>query len=81
MEKLIGKIIKKARLRKDYSLANVGKLLGYGYGNFVGMIENGKSPLPLEKIPAICEILDLDPKQLFKQVMEIRYPELARFIG
>jgi transcriptional regulator with XRE-family HTH domain len=80
MEKTIGKIIQKARSKKGYSLADVGKLLGYRYGNFIGMIENGKSPLPLEKIPAICEALDLDAKELFKRVMEIRHPKLARFI-
>ena len=75
-----GKMIRNARIEKGWSQRELGKMLGYDYGNFVGMIEVGKSKLPIEKVPLISELLGINPKQLFREVMIDRYPEIVKYI-
>lgn len=75
-----GEMIREGRLAKGWSQRQVGKMLGYGYGNFVTMVENGDSLIPLDKIPILCELLDLDTKALLKEVMICRHPGLAKYL-
>ncbi|MBC2734068.1 MAG: helix-turn-helix transcriptional regulator [Desulfobacteraceae bacterium] len=75
-----GKMIREARMDKGWTQRELGKMLGYDYGNFIGMIENGNSILPIDKIPIISEILGLNPKKLLKEVMLCKHPGVARYI-
>jgi transcriptional regulator with XRE-family HTH domain len=73
-----GQMIKEARLEKDMTQEEIGKLLGFRQGNFVGMMEMNRSAIPYNRIPQICNLLDLSPIALFKLVMMDRDPEMAR---
>ena len=41
----IGRIIREARMSKGYSQAQLGRMCGLKYGNFITMIESGKSDI------------------------------------
>jgi transcriptional regulator with XRE-family HTH domain len=77
----LGNKIRQAREARGWTQAELGKMLKYRYGNFVGIIESGKAEIPLEKIPLLSEILGFDPKELLKEVMSIRYPEVAKYLS
>ena len=76
----LGKMIKEARITKGWPQLELGKMLGYRYGHFVGSLENGKAEIPYEKIPALSELLDLNPRELLKDVMSIRHPEVVQYL-
>lgn len=73
-----GEMIKEARLEKDMTQHELGRLLGFRQGNFVGMFEKGRSAIPIDRIPEICRLLDLNPYLMFKLVLRERAPEMAR---
>jgi len=74
------RMIREARLKKGYTQSQLGTMLGYGYGNFVGMMENSASQIPIELIPKLSELLDLNPKKLLKEVVICRYPTVAKYL-
>ena len=74
------RMLRNARLKKRWTLRQLGKMLGYGYGNFVGMMESGQSQIPIELVPLLCDLLDMDTKKFLKEVMVCRYPGAARFL-
>jgi len=55
-------------------------MLKYRYGNFVGGIESRTAGIPFEKIRLLSEILGFDPRELLKEVMSIRNPEVAKYL-
>jgi transcriptional regulator with XRE-family HTH domain len=73
-------MIRKARKKKGWTQQELGTMLGYGYGNFVGMMESSASKIPFDLIPRLCELLDLDPRKLLKEVMISRHPTVAKFL-
>ena len=75
-----GNMIREARLAKSWSQLELGKMLGYDYGNFIAMIENGKSMVPIDKIPVICDILGINPKELLREVMLCKHPSVAKYL-
>jgi hypothetical protein len=42
--------------------------------------EGGKAEIPFDKILLLSEILGFDPRELLKEVMSIRYPEVAKYL-
>lgn len=73
-------MIREARIKKGYTQSQLGTMLGYGYGNFVGMMENSASQIPIDLIPKLSELLNLNPKKLLKEVMICRYPTVAKYM-
>jgi transcriptional regulator with XRE-family HTH domain len=69
-----------ARLKKGYTQLELGRMLGHNYGNFIAMIENGVSMVPIKMIPQLSNLLDLDPKKLLREVMICRYPTVAKYM-
>jgi len=75
-----GALIKRTREAKGWSQLEFGKMLGFKRGNFICMVESGQSDLPFEKIPIVCELLDLDPRELLREAMSSRYPNLVKYL-
>jgi transcriptional regulator with XRE-family HTH domain len=73
-------MIREARIKKGYTQQELGTMLGYEYGYFVGMMENSSSKIPIDLIPKISELLDLNPKKLLKEVMTSRHPSVAKYL-
>ncbi len=44
------------------------------------MMENSSSKIPIDLIPKISELLDLNPKKLLKEVMISRHPTVAKYL-
>jgi transcriptional regulator with XRE-family HTH domain len=76
----LGNRIRQAREAQGWTQATLAKMLRYRYGNFVGAIESGKAEIPLEKIPLLSQILGFEPRELLKEVLSIRYPEVAKYL-
>jgi transcriptional regulator with XRE-family HTH domain len=76
----LGEMIKQARERRGWSQYEFGRMIGYRAGNFVAMIEGGRSHLPLEKIPLVADLLGLDSRNLLREALASRYPELVKFL-
>jgi transcriptional regulator with XRE-family HTH domain len=76
----LGNKIRQAREARGWTQAELGKMLKYRFGNFVGVIECGKAEIPFENIPLVSEILWFDPRELLKEVINIRYPEVAKYL-
>jgi len=76
----LGDKIRRAREAQGWTQAELGKMLRYKFGNFVGMIEAGKAEIPLEKIPLLSEILGFNPRELLKEVLTVRCPEVAKLL-
>jgi hypothetical protein len=45
-------------------------------GNILTLFKNGKSKLPLSRIPGICQVLGEDPKPLFNSALKEYHPEI-----
>jgi transcriptional regulator with XRE-family HTH domain len=75
-----GSMIKQAREARGWSQLELAIMLGYKRGNFLSMLETGASELPFEKIPLLCELLDLDPRELLREAMTSRYPNLVKYL-
>jgi transcriptional regulator with XRE-family HTH domain len=76
----LGNRIRWAREAGGWTQAELGKMLKYKTGNFVMLIESGNADIPPKKIPLLSEILGLDPRALLKEVLSVRYPELAKYL-
>lgn len=50
--------------------------MGYTSINFVSMMKTGAARVPLEKLPALAEILGVDPAHLLRLGLEQYWPEL-----
>lgn len=76
----IGKLIKDYRERRNLTQNDLGRKLGYKYGNFVGMIETGASQFPLGKCLDYADALDIDRTLFIETAMKELYPELVPYL-
>ncbi|MBN1224518.1 MAG: helix-turn-helix transcriptional regulator [Candidatus Aminicenantes bacterium] len=76
----IGKLIKDYRERRNLTQNDLGRRLGYKYGNFIGMIETGASQFPLGKCIEYADALGIDRTVFIETAMKDLYPELIPYI-
>lgn len=67
MLKIIGKNIRKYRLRGDLRQEDLAKKLGLSRVSLVN-IEAGKQSIPIYRVATLCSILKITPNKLFKKV-------------
>jgi len=58
-----------------YSRDEISKKIGFKNPNNVTMIKKGNTKLPVNRIPRIAQVFNIDPAELFKQVMLEYEPE------
>jgi len=66
-----------ARLVDSSSLSRdeISKKIGFKNANNITMIKKGNTKLPVNRIPRIAQVFNIDPAELFKQVMKEYEPE------
>ena len=77
-----GKMIRKYREEKDLTQADLAKMLGYKYGNFIGMLESGASVFPLAKGKWLeyAKAIEADPTEfLFAALCDV-HPEMEPYL-
>lgn len=57
------------------SQAEIAAEVGFAKANFVSMIKNGKTKLPMNKVGLMASAIGVDPLFLFKLVMQEYQPE------
>jgi len=74
----IGKMIKDYRERNDLTQLDFAKMIGYNYGNFIGMIESGRSVFPLAKGKWMdyAKAINADPTEFLLKALCDVYPEI-----
>lgn len=78
----VGKIIREYRERKDLTQLDLAKELGYNYGNFIGMIESGRSIFPLAKGKWLeyAKVIKMDPTEFLIYALCDVHPEMETFL-
>jgi transcriptional regulator with XRE-family HTH domain len=76
--KLIATALKQLEGRK--SQLQVAKEAGFTHPNMLSMIKHGKSRLPLQKVPALAEALEIDPALLFRSALSEIWPGYERVV-
>lgn len=64
------------QLKPELTQREIAHRLGYRCVNFVSMMKTGAARVPFEKLPALAEILDVDPAHLVRLGLEQYWPEL-----
>ena len=77
---IVGPLIRKKREELGLTQNDVGRALGYRYGNFVGMVEKGNSPFPLEKAIAFADVLEIPRHKLIEAAISELYPHLLPYL-
>lgn len=64
IRKIFGSNVKKYRLKKGYTQEKLAELAEIS-DKVISPIETGRSFIKLEDMPKLCEVLDVEPFQLF----------------
>lgn len=64
------------QLKPELTQREIARRMGYRCVNFVSMMKTGAARVPFEKLPALAEILDVDPAHLVRLGLEQYWPEL-----
>ncbi len=80
MEYSIGEFIKKRREDLKMTQSELGKALGYRYGNFIGYLENGRAVFPLEKWEEYAEVLQTPKHDFLKIVFQEKFPAMTAYL-
>lgn len=76
--KLIETAMKRLEGRKTQ--AEVAKAVGFPRANMLSMIKHGKARLPLERVPALAEALEIDAALLFRMALAENWPGYERVV-
>ena len=68
---LLGNIIKDARIEKKYTLEDIRIRLGIKEKSTIGNYEHGRRSMSIDTLIKVCNILDLDYKEVLDQVASI----------
>jgi transcriptional regulator with XRE-family HTH domain len=77
---IVGPMIKERREELGMTQNDLGRALGYKYGNFIGMLENGNALFPLERWEDYAEALKFKKHEFLEAVMTEKYPSILRFV-
>lgn len=80
MSNKIGDLIRRQRESMGLTQADLAKQLGYGYGNFIGMLETGKAKFPLPRAVDYAKVLGIDPPKFLKMIFKEYYPEMLPYL-
>ncbi len=80
MTSTIGELIKKRREELKMTQTELGKALGYRYGNFIGYLENGKAVFPFEKWEEYAEVLQVPKHELLQIIFQGKFPGMLAYI-
>ena len=58
----------------------VAEQIGYNKSNIITMFKRGDTPIPINKIPIICEVLKIDPKRFLRTALAEYHPEMLSAI-
>lgn len=58
----------------------LGKALGYRYGNFIGYLENGRAVFPMEKWEEYAEVLQAPKHEFLEIVLREKYPGIIAYL-
>ncbi len=58
----------------------LGKALGYRYGNFIGYLENGRAVFPMEKWEDYAEVLQAPKHEFLEIVLREKYPGILAYL-
>lgn len=76
----IGALIKKRREELKMTQTQLGKALGYRYGNFVGYLENGKAVFPIEKWEEYAEVLQIPKHDFLAILFREKFPGMLAYV-
>lgn len=60
--------------------SEMSEAMGFEKPNIITMFKQGKTRVPLHKVPEFAKVLELDPKAMLKKAMLEYVPELFRVI-
>ncbi|MDD2318649.1 MAG: helix-turn-helix transcriptional regulator [Geobacteraceae bacterium] len=80
MEYSVGAFIKKRREELKMTQTELGKALGYRYGNFIGYLENGKAVFPVEKWEEYAQVLNTPKHEFLKIIFQEKYPSMMDYL-
>ncbi|MHC1697462.1 MAG: helix-turn-helix domain-containing protein [Geobacteraceae bacterium] len=80
MEYSVGAFIKRKREELKMTQSELGKSLGYRYGNFIGYLENGKAVFPIEKWEEYAEVLQTPKHEFLKIVFQEKFPGMMDYL-
>jgi hypothetical protein len=59
---------------------DIASALGYDKPNLVTMFKQGKTKVPLDKVPKFAKVLEIDPKMLLRKWMSEYDPAMLKMI-
>ena len=65
----LGKFLKKRREQKNLTQKQMSDQLGYDNPQFISLMENGHSKVPVDIVPQLCKVLSVKPKAMFVHFM------------
>ena len=81
VDKELGIIIKQKRLFFGYTQTEIAKTLGYSSPQFVHLIEQGKSKVPLKTWKKLCRKLYIPKEQVFRFLLKDYAYGVAKELG
>jgi transcriptional regulator with XRE-family HTH domain len=69
--------IRQRRLELGRTQREVAAAIGISSADFISLVEQGHRRLELERVPALAQVLELDPALLCRQALEARAPQFA----
>lgn len=58
----------------------ISKEAGFPHANFLSMIRTGKSKVPIARVPALADALDVPHQDLLQRCLEAYYPEMDQIL-
>lgn len=74
--RLIGKLLRRARLKADLTQKQVSEELGYSTAQFISNWERGISLPPNDALPILAKLYRLSPQQIIRAFEQYRLQEL-----
>lgn len=59
----------------------LGKALGYRYGNFIGYLENGKAVFPVERWEEYAEVLQIPKHEFLEILFQEKFPSMLAYLN